>query len=267
MKILLSALMIMVATVASPTQVSSPLAELLAKYVDDEGLVDYAGLKADRKGLDRVCSQFAEIDPTVLASLSEANRMTIWLNCYNAFVLKLVVDNYPIQPSMGKTQYPANSIRQIPGAWEHKKFRAFRRDVTLDEIEHQILRVKFQEPRIHMALVNASMSAPRLRHEPYDTEKLDAQLDDQAKVFFSDLRNFLIDREAKEVWASPIFEWFVDDFLPEATKENPRHIAQQKSLSAFAARYVSAEDARYLAEGDYVIKYYDYDWTLNEQPQ
>lgn len=267
MKILLSALTILVATAASPSQVSDPLADALAKYVDDEGLVDYAGLKANRGDLDRYCAKFAEIDPAVLESLSEADRMTIWLNCYNAFVLKLVVDHYPIQPSTGKTQFPANSIRQIPGAWEHKKFRAFRRDVTLDEIEHQILRVKFQEPRIHMALVNATMSAPKLRREPYQSEKLDAQLDDQAKIFFSDLRNFLIDREAKEVWASPIFEWFVDDFLPEATQENPRHIAQQKSLSAFAAQYVSAEDARYLAEGDYVVKYYDYDWTLNEQPK
>ena len=268
MKILLSVIAILFAVGAyAGYGQQSPYAAVLEQFVDGDGLVNYAALKADRGKLDEACAKFASVDLATYDAGTENDRIAFWINTYNAFALKLIVDNYPIQPSTGKTQFPANSIRQIPGAWEHKKFKALGRDVTLDEIEHQILRVKFQEPRVHMALVNASMSAPKLRREPYVPEKLDAQLDDQAKVFFSDLRNFLIEREAKEVWASPIFEWFVDDFLPEATKNNPRHIAQQKSLSAFAAKYVSPEDARYLAEGDYVVKYYDYDWTLNEQPQ
>jgi hypothetical protein len=83
----------------------------------------------------------------------------------------------------------------------------------------------------------------------------------------SDLRKFHIDREAGEVWVSPLFDWFVDDFLPDATKKYPRHIAQQKALTAFASKYVSAEDAKYLQEGKYVVMYFEYDWTLNEQPK
>jgi len=109
------------------------------------------------------------------------------------------------------------------------------------------------------------MSCPPLRREPYRGDILDEQLDDQSRRFLSDLRKFHIDREANEVWASPIFEWFVDDFLPGATKSYPRHVAQQKSLAAFASKYVSAEDARYLEGGKYTVKYFEYDWTLNEQ--
>jgi hypothetical protein len=238
--------------------------ELLHRFVDD-GLVDYAGLKANRQELDVECEYFANTDERHYESWGEDHRMAFWINAYNAFTLKLIVDNYPIEPSKGKTKYPGNSIRQIPGAWEHVKFRAMGKDVTLDEIEHKILRVEFNDPRIHMALVCAAMSCPTLRL--YDGSVLDAQLDDQARAFLADLRKFHIDREANEVWASPIFEWFVDDFLPGATKNNPRHVAQQKSLAAFASNYVSPEDARYLENGKYTVKYFEYDWTLNEQPK
>jgi hypothetical protein len=265
MKILLSIVMLVLAMDAHATQRGHPLTDVLLPFVDDDGLVDYATLKADRKGLDAYCDRIADLDPTVMASQPEAFRVAFWINAYNAFTLKLIVDNYPIKPSTGKTKYPANSIRQIPGAWEHKKFKALGKDVTLDEIEHKILRAEFKEPRIHMALVCAAMSCPKLRREPYQGDKLDAQLDDQARMFLADLTKFHIDREANEVWASRIFEWFVDDFLPGATKEKPLHVAQQKSLAAFASKYVSPEDAAYLQAGKYVVKYFEYDWTLNEQ--
>jgi hypothetical protein len=241
-------------------------AALLERFVDDDGLVDYAGLRRAQKDVDEVCALFPQAD--LETSTTVANqRVAYWLNVYNAFALKLVVDNYPIQPSEGKTKYPANSIRQIPGAWEHTKFPSRLGEVSLDEVEHKVLRAQFKEPRIHMALVCASMSSPKLRREPYDARKLDKQLDDQAREFLSDLRKFHIDREAGEVWVSPLFDWFVDDFLPDATKKYPRPLAQQKSLTAFASKYLSAEDAKYLQEGKYVVMYFEYDWTLNEQPK
>jgi hypothetical protein len=252
---------------AVDTQLITPYSSKLYEFTDAEGLVDYAGLKADRSHLDGFCAAIAGFDSTMISSMPEADRIAFWINAYNAFTLKLVIDNYPIQPSTGKSKFPANSIRQIPGAWEHKKFRALGRDVTLDEIEHKILRVEFKEPRIHMALVNASMSAPKLRRNKSGEEELDTQLDDQAREFLSDLRKFHIDREASEVWASPLFEWFVDDFLPGATKSYPRDVAQQKAIAAFASRYLSPDDAAYLQAGNYTVKYFEWDWTLNEQPK
>lgn len=266
MKILLSAMLLLWAVEAG-SQSKSPYADVLVRFVDQDGLVDYVGLEADRKNLDAFCVEVAGVQAEAFAAWDEDARIAFWMNAYNAFTLKLIVDHYPIAPSTGKNKFPANSIRQIPGAWEHKKFKAVGREVTLDEIEHQILRAEFKEPRIHMALVCAAMSCPKLRREPYVGAMLDAQLDDQARVFLSDLTKFHIDREANEVWASPIFEWFVDDFLPGATKANPRHVAQQKSLAAFASKYVSPEDARYLDAGKYTVKYFEYDWTLNEQPK
>ena len=270
MKILLSTLatVLVLAGAVAAEPFSLPACDMvLMDFVDDDGLVDYAKLTAHRAELDEACASFARIDRAKYEAWSENYRMAFWLNAYNAFTLKLIVDNYPIKPSKGKTKYPANSIRQIPGAWEHVKFKAMGKDVTLDEIEHKILRVEFHDPRIHMALVCGAMSCPKLRREPYSGDILDAQLDDQARMFLSDLRKFHIDREANEVWVSPIFDWFVDDFLPDATKKYPRQVAQQKSLTAFASKYISPEDAAYLESGKYVVKYFEYDWTLNEQPK
>jgi len=270
MKILLSMIVIVVVVSAgiAGTPPPIPYEWFLQQFVDDDGLVNYAGLKAEQERFEVTNKRsIGDFDRRNYDVWNENHRVAFWLNAYNAFTLELIVDHYPIQPSTGKTKYPANSIRQIPGAWEHVKFKAIGREVTLDEIEHKILRVEFNDPRIHMALVCGAMSCPKLRREPYRGDILDAQLDDQAREFLSDLRKFHIDREANEVWASPIFEWFVDDFLPDATKKYPRHVAQQKSLTAFASKYISSEDARYLESGKYTVKYFEYDWTLNEQPK
>src|SRR5262245_53335117 len=96
-------------------------ASLLERFVDDDGLVDYAGLRRAKSDVDEVCALFPQTDLETSSTVAN-QRVAYWLNVYNSFVLKLVVDNYPIQPSEGKTKYPANSIRQIPGAWEHIKF-------------------------------------------------------------------------------------------------------------------------------------------------
>lgn len=270
MKAWLSTAAALALAAAQPVHANGPQSDyqrMLERFVDDQGLVDYAGLKAERAGLDAACEYFAGVDPAAFDTRPETDRIAFWLNAYNAFTLKLIVDHYPIQPSAGKKKYPSNSIRQIPGAWEHKKFRALGRDVTLDEIEHKILRERFAEPRIHMALVCAAVACPKLRREPYRGDVLDRQLDDQSRVFLSDLRKLHIDREANEVWASQIFEWFADDFLPGAMESDARHRAERRALAAFAAKYVSPEDAKYLEGGEYSLKFFDYDWTLNEQPR
>ena len=267
MKIVLIGLALAPILFGGPPPTSVTYRAVLERYVDEDGLVDYASLKRQTNAnFSEMVSGKWPTDP-MPASWTDNDKIAFWINTYNMVALKLIVDNYPIKPTEGKSTYPANSIRQTPGAWEHEKFRMFGRDYTLDEVEHKILRAEFEEPRIHMALVNSAMSAPKLRREPYDAAKLDAQLDDQARQFFHDLRKFHIDREAGEVWVSPIFNWFMDDFLPDASKNYPRHIAQQKALTAFASKYVSTDDAKYLQEGKYVVMYFEYDWTLNEQPK
>lgn len=244
-----------------------PFAGVLRDFVDDSGLVDYAGLKAGAARLDAVVAGIAEQDPVGYASRKEADRLAFWLNTYNVLTLKLIVDRYPIQPAQGREKYPASSIQQIPNAWTGLRFNVMGKERTLDEIEHKIIRADFKEPRIHFALVCAAMSCPPLRREEYVGEKLDAQLDAQARRFFADLRNFHVDRERNEVWVSRIIQWFADDFAPGVMEKHSRDVAERKAVIAAATPYVDAQTKAYLETGTYRVHFFEYDWTLNEQPK
>ncbi|HEX5132565.1 MAG TPA: DUF547 domain-containing protein [Candidatus Krumholzibacteria bacterium] len=239
--------------------------QLLQKFVSDDGRVDYAALKADPTLLDRAVSDIAMLDSAVYASWGEKERLAFWLNAYNTLTLKLIVDHYPIQPASGRQRYPANSIQQIPGAWERPVFTVMGTARSLDDIEHKIVRVEFHEPRVHMALVCAALSCPPLRREAYTGDALDAQLDDQGRRFFSDLRNFMIDRKNNAVYVSRILQWFADDIIPGVIEQNERFVGERKAMLAFVPQYVAGEDRRFLETGDYKLEYFDYDWTLNEQ--
>ena len=138
--------------------------------------------------------------------------------------------------------YPTEGIRKIPGAWKKLTFPVLGKERTLDEIEHRILRRKYAEPRIHMALVCAAKSCPRLRNEPYVGARLDRQLDDQSRDFLALPDRFRVDEEYARI--SPIFKWFKRDF---------------ESVPAFIQQY-SGQDI-----SDLKIKYQPYDWSLNEQ--
>jgi len=247
------------------TTPADPYAHVLATHVNAEGLVDYAALKADRAPLDACVASLAAASTAAYESMSEKERVAFWINAYNALTLKTIVDHYPIQPARPTTGIPKNSIRQIPGVWDQNKFTVMGKPRTLDEIEHKVLRADFKEPRIHVALVCAALSCPKLRREPYAGARLDAQLDDQARAFFKDLRHLHIDREAGEVWTSRILDWFADDFAPEVAGKAESHDVKRRALVNFAGRYVSDADRAYLEAGKYAVQYFDYDWTLNEQ--
>jgi hypothetical protein len=129
------------------------------------------------------------------------------------------------------------------------------RERTLDEIENEILRGRFRDPRIHVALVCGATSCPRLRREAYRGDRLDAQLDDQARWFVNDGSRNVVDLIARTVALSSIFKWFAPDFGGEA------------GVRAFVARYVGWPDqAALLRQDDVPVRYLDYDWTLNAQP-
>jgi len=240
-------------------------AAVLTGFVDDEGLVDYASLKQQRTLLDAYVASLETLDPSVHAGWNEKQRIAFWINAYNALTLRMIVDHYPIEPSQPKPAYPKRSIRQIPGVWDSSPVVVMGRKMTLDEIEHGVLRREFREPRIHMALVCAALSCPKLRREPYRGAALDAQLDEQARTFMTDPRNFLIDRERNEVWATEILKWFADDFVPVDSRKNERHVVEREALVAFASKYAGETARTFLAGKDYAIQYFKYDWTLNEQ--
>ena len=238
---------------------------LLAAFVDGDGLVDYAGLKADRARLDAVAQSIAAQDPAIYASWDDNEKLAFWLNAYNALTLKLIVDHYPIAPAQGRQAHPANSIQQIPDAWTGVRFSVMGKERTLDEIEHKVIRAEFREPRVHFALVCAALSCPPLRREAYRGDDLEAQLNDQARRFFGDFRNLHIDREQNGVWVSSIIQWFAGDFVPGAIDKLGRAKGERMAVVAATSPHIDDRVREYLENPNRKIHFSEYDWTLNEQ--
>ncbi len=224
---------------------------VLRTYAKPAG-VDYSGLKANRGELDQYIARLGAVSKKTFDSWSRNEQIAFLINAYNAIVLQQVIDDYPIQRSTNPSAVvrPANSVWQIDGFFAALKHRLLGRDLTLDQIEHEWLRAKLKEPRIHFALVCAARSCPPLRPEAYRAEKLDAQLDHQARQFLNDReRNRFGDQKAE---LSEIFKWFVEDFGGE------------KGLRAYLGKYLNAELRARMQTSGYAIGYIDYDWTLND---
>jgi hypothetical protein len=210
----------------------------------------------------------AGLDPKSYQAWGDPEKIALWVNAYNALTLKTIVDHYPIKKGglLSGLRFPESSIRQIPGVWDKTRHPVMGKPVTLDQIEHEVLRKQFDEPRIHMALVCAAMGCPPLRNEPYTGDRLDAQLTDQARRVFSDPRKFRIDRESETAYLSSIFKWFGPDFERKyATNEFQQVSADLRPVVNFAARHLDPAAAKYLKNERYTVAYLDYDWSLNEE--
>ncbi|MGL5082912.1 MAG: DUF547 domain-containing protein, partial [Microcoleaceae cyanobacterium] len=200
-------------------------------------------------------ASLSRLSPNTFASWSEPEKIAFWVNIYNSLTLQAIIDHYPTK-----------SIRDIPGVWKRLTFNVMGQDLTLDQIEHEILRKEFNEPRIHMGLVCASIGCPVLRQEPFTGAKLVEQLDDQTQQFLALNRNFKIDKDNKTVHLSSIFKWFGEDFEPNYQVENKfAGGAQERAVLNFVSQYLDRPSQEYLRQGDYAVKYLDYDWSLNQQ--
>ena len=212
--------------------------EVLRKFVDD-GKVDYATLKNNPSALDKYLKAVAEIDNDALNSMPRNEKIAFYLNVYNALTLKVIVDYYPIK-----------SIKDIPGAWDKIKFNVAGRKLTLNQIEHRILRREFKEPRIHFALVCASKGCPKLAEAPFSSESLDKQLDREASKFINDKTKVRLDKSIRTLYISSIFKWFNEDF---------------GDIIKFISKYLPRDDAEFIKKAKPKIKYLNYDWSLNEK--
>jgi len=274
MKIYFTILILLAALYSTPVTAVATFdnggyAVILSGYVDEGGLVDYAGLKANGELLEAWVASLDGLDREVYEGWTDKEKIAFWINAYNGLTLKLIVDHYPIESSrLRSLVFPKNSIMQIPGRWKKVSFDVMGDPMTLDEIEHAVLRGKFTEPRIHVALVCAALSCPELRGEPFEAAALDDQLDDQAREFLSNETKFRINRDKDVVYLSAIFDWFGGDFIDGYGTGDPpgRRGEEKQAVLNFVMRYVDDADAEYLRTGDFKIKFLDYDWTLNEQP-
>jgi hypothetical protein len=242
---------------------------VLAAFVDTQGMVDYQTLKVNRQRLDAFAAPLETLRPAVYSKWSQRDQIAFWINAYNALTLEAIISYYPIRASFLRSLvFPKNSIRQIPGVWTELQFEVLGKKVTLNQIEHEILRKEFNEPRIHVALVCAAKGCPPLRNEPYTGDRLDEQFADQTKRFLSQAGKFRIDRAQGRVYLSPIFDWFGGDFVKTfGAGVNPKsgRNVEEKAVLNFIAAHLGTNDRDYLVTGNYKVVYLDYDWSLNEQ--
>lgn len=217
---------------------------LLKKHVAPEGWVDYEGFIKDSAQLNAYLELLSN-NPPNKKEWPEKEWMVYWINAYNAFTVKLIVDHYPV--SSIRDIGPKMSIPLVNTVWHMDFFRIGGKDMDLDHIEHDILREE-GDPRIHFAINCASVSCPKLRTEAYTAEELDRQLNDQASYFINKSGKNKIDKDS--VVISKIFKWFTGDFKTKNT-----------GLIDFLNRFSAVEISE-----DAEIDYMDYDWSLNEKP-
>jgi len=216
---------------------------LINKHVKN-GAVDYQGFKNDEAELDRYLALLGQTDPDALPS---SDQLALYINAYNAYTVKLILKNFT-------DGIPVKSIRKIGGLFTSPWSISFAdiggKTHTLDEIEHEIIRPRFQDPRIHFAVNCASQSCPPLISVPYLGETLDAQLDASTRNFLANRRHNYIDSDT--LYVSSIFKWYGEDF-----NDDP---------AAFFLKYSEGETLKELQKigPEIRIKYLDYDWSLNK---
>ncbi len=224
---------------------------LLNEHVQGDA-VDYRAIAQDER-LDRYLAQLASFDPADLPSRDA--QLALWINAYNAYTLKLITSVHPVDTirritALGETTADPDDGRP----WDIRFARVGGQDYTLEEIEHDIIRPRFRDGRIHFALVCAAHSCPKLRAEAYTGARLEAQLNDQGRWFLAHRNQ--IDGRRRQAQLSQIFNWFADDFGPTPA-----------ARLDFIADFVTSDLARSLRNDPerWTISYADYDWSLNDR--
>ena len=222
----------------------SLFSEVLSDHVEN-GVVNYKAIKEDSRFFEYI----EKLKNTVPDSMAKHDRLAFWINVYNAFIIKVVVDKYPIKSIMSKFKYALKKSNF------HKKSITINGiQYSLNDVENDIIR-PMGDPRIHFAIVCAAKSCPPLRSEAYEPEILDKQLDDQGKVFLSQTDKNKVNFDKKELKVSKIFDWFKDDFKKD-----------DKDVNDYIIHYLPAEDAAKIKKiglESFKIKYTKYDWKLN----
>lgn len=215
--------------------------DLLQKHVSEKGVVDYKGFIKDSVKLNEYLTLLSSNAPS--NSWSKNEKMAFWINAYNAFTVQLICRNYPVKSikDIGGSVYKVNTT------WDIKFIKIGDETLDLNNIEHQKLRKKFKDARIHFALVCASKSCPILLNQAYTAEKLEEQFTSQAKLFLGDtFRNDLSDVNNPKL--SKLFDWYGMDF-------KTKKMTKIQFINQFLTVKIP-ENAK--------LEYLDYDWNLNE---
>ena len=245
--------------------------DILKEFVNDNGMVDYKGLRRKRLEQRALLQEFNKLDPGEYESWPREEKIAFWINVYNLQKLRIITDNYPIKPSsriLTIFYRGTNSIRHIEGKITGHKFLVMDEEFTFAAIEKRFFRSEFDDPRIFFAISSACLSSPPLRNEPYYGHNLSEQLDEQTEKFLSGPLAFSIDREKGKVYLSALFQssWYGREFINKFAidrkfKDQP---VETRAVLNFITNYISKENVTFLETGNYTIKYMTYDWTIND---
>jgi hypothetical protein len=237
--------------------------ELLKKHVTyisngNASQVSYKGFAADRAALKTYLDSISAVPEATYKSWNKNQQLAFLINAYNAYTVELILTKYP----------NLKSIRELGGTfskpWSLKFIKLFGKEVSLDNIEHDMIRADgvFNDPRIHVAVVCASIGCPMLRNDAFTAEKLEVQLDDGMKRFFSDSSRNRYNAESKKLEISKIFDWYKKDFV----KGHKGFSSLETTLGKFADQLTNDTAARAeIKAGKVAISYLDYDWNLNDK--
>jgi len=214
--------------------------KLLKKHVNAAGMVNYKGFQKDKAELDAYLRTLSETAPKKIKSKND--QKAFWINAYNAFTVSLILQHYPVK----SIKDIGGSIYKINTAWDIRFIRIDGEKYDLNNIEHKILRKKFDDPQIHFVIVCASVSCARLSRDAYTGDKLEAQLEAASKDFLNDKAKNNIRADKAEL--SKYFTWYKGDFTNEG------------SLVDYINKYSQTK-----INNNTKINYVDYNWNLNEQ--
>jgi hypothetical protein len=241
-----------------------PFDALLDLHVRD-GLVYYRALQADRGRLGRyITSLNAPPVASAYASWDRDQQKAFWINAYNAFVLQVVVNHYPIRGQA--PAFPANSIRQIPGAFEKIPHMAAGKSVTLDQIETSVL-AEFKDPRVFLVLGRGALGSGRLRSEAFAAKTVERQLAQSKAQFATSPRYARVDALAGRVAISPILSWRSAAFIGEYADDSfdlPKREPIELAVIGFLRPHLLEPEEEFIKKNSFQLTYAPFDWRLND---
>jgi Protein of unknown function, DUF547 len=229
------------------------------KYLQDGNAsrVDYAGFSRDRAQLTAVLDEYQKVTRAEFDSWSKPQQQAFLINAYNAFTVEKILTRYP---KIGSIK-DFGSVFGNP--WKDRFFTLFGQPANLDLIEHETLRKEgvYDDPRVHVSVVCASVGCPMLRNEAFTAERLDAQMDDAMKRFLSDRSRNRYDPQTGKLEVSRIFDWYGKDF----DKSHKGFTSVKAALAKYADQLADkpADRAAVKAQGAEVT-FLEYDWSLND---
>lgn len=219
---------------------------ILMTYVQN-GLVDYQALALERGSLDNYLARLGNLPAANFDDQSREDQLATLINLYNAATLQLILDHYPLKS--------IRNIGLLPHAAWRKEFVVWQgQAISLGHLEHEIIRTRYSEPRIHFALVCAAVSCPPLRSEAYVGERLNSQLSDQASRFLADETKNQFDATTRTARLSKIFEWYEEDF----------HV-NGKGLADYLRGQLPEDHVFQNTASEWKLESLDYDWSLNQR--